>query len=164
MNGEITNAPLPLNQYPQASEWLTKLLQNSLPPIAIREEVEQLKLHIQAYLGLQQMRSPLLQTEYWFRPKEQTVRAVLPSVRQLSCACPTCGQKTIVDASKEKCPICTKQMVVRHNRTNGQAFLGCSAFPTCRGTKALSVLLLQKAAELQRVNRLSEEELRRIEI
>lgn len=150
MNGEITNAPLPLNQYPQASEWLTKLLQNSLPPIAIREEVEQLKLRIQACLG-----TPT---------NNQAVLTVLPSVRQLSCACPTCGQKTIVDASKEKCPICTKQMVVRRNRTNGQAFLGCSAFPACRGTKALSVLLLQKAAELQRVNRLSEEELRRIEI
>jgi ssDNA-binding Zn-finger/Zn-ribbon topoisomerase 1 len=56
-------------------------------------------------------------------------------------------------------------MVVRHNRLNGQAFLGCTGYPSCRGTRNLSNLLLQRAREaIARATVAGGEELRRIEL
>jgi DNA topoisomerase-1 len=43
----------------------------------------------------------------------------------------------ILGKSEEKCPICTKGMVIRVGRYG--KFLSCSDFPTCKGMKALSV-------------------------
>lgn len=36
------------------------------------------------------------------------------------------------------CPQCGAVMVKRSNRRSGQMFLGCTGFPSCRGTRALS--------------------------
>lgn len=33
------------------------------------------------------------------------------------------------------CPVCQGDLVLRTNRTSGQQFWGCSAFPRCRGTR-----------------------------
>lgn len=33
------------------------------------------------------------------------------------------------------CPRCSSSMVQRTNRDSGEAFLGCSRFPSCRGTR-----------------------------
>ena len=38
-------------------------------------------------------------------------------------------------ASSRACPRCGKSMVERSNRKTGQKFLGCSAFPACRGVR-----------------------------
>ena len=38
-------------------------------------------------------------------------------------------------AAPPACPKCGKPMVERSNRTTGQKFWGCSAFPTCRGVR-----------------------------
>lgn len=35
------------------------------------------------------------------------------------------------------CPECGRSMVKRYNRSNGEAFLGCSAYPSCKGTRQL---------------------------
>lgn len=41
-----------------------------------------------------------------------------------------------VEASEEKCPLCTKQMVVRRGRYG--KFLACPDYPECKGTKAIT--------------------------
>lgn len=33
------------------------------------------------------------------------------------------------------CPLCAGKLVVKHNRINGQSFLGCSNYPNCEFTK-----------------------------
>lgn len=33
------------------------------------------------------------------------------------------------------CPICLSPMVLRQNRTTGEPFMGCTAYPQCRGTR-----------------------------
>ena len=38
----------------------------------------------------------------------------------------------------DTCPRCGAAMVERRNRQDGTAFLGCTRFPDCRGTRALS--------------------------
>jgi len=38
---------------------------------------------------------------------------------------------------KPACPRCGAAMIERFSRTTKQAFLGCSAYPGCRGTRAL---------------------------
>lgn len=165
MSGETTNTLSPHSQYPQASEWLTKLMRNAQAPAAIREDVERLKLYINAYLGV-----PARLPDLFSRtPPPNSIAHRIMTMPALTSdhvesACPTCGQKAIVDASQEKCPLCTKRMVVRHNRTNGQAFLGCTGYPTCRGTINISNLLLRKSEEAKRARQLSDEGLRRIEL
>lgn len=37
----------------------------------------------------------------------------------------------------QNCPTCGGDMVVRHNRTTGEPFLGCTAYPQCRGTRTV---------------------------
>lgn len=39
-------------------------------------------------------------------------------------------------AAPEGCPRCGKAMVRRNNRSTSSAFLGCSGYPACRGTRA----------------------------
>lgn len=153
MNGVIMNSPSPYELYPPAAEWLTKLLRTAQAPVALREDAERLKLHLFAYLGSQTRPGP-----------SHFAANNLLSSDHVRSSCPTCGQMTVVDASKEKCPICAKVMVVRRNRTNGQAFLGCSGYPVCRGTINLSVLLLRKAEEERRAQQLNDEGLRRIDL
>lgn len=36
------------------------------------------------------------------------------------------------------CPVCKKPMVARANRSTGEQFFGCSAFPNCRGSRNAS--------------------------
>ena len=33
------------------------------------------------------------------------------------------------------CPTCGDKLVLRHNRTTGEAFFGCSRYPLCKGTR-----------------------------
>jgi restriction system protein len=42
------------------------------------------------------------------------------------------------DSAAPVCPHCQATMVLRHNKTSGEAFWGCSAYPVCRGTRAAS--------------------------
>ena len=37
-----------------------------------------------------------------------------------------------------ECPRCGAEMATRHNRETGDAFLGCSRFPDCKGTRSLA--------------------------
>ncbi len=37
-----------------------------------------------------------------------------------------------------KCPVCNSLMRLRHNRTDGTKFFGCTAFPSCRGVRDIS--------------------------
>lgn len=41
-----------------------------------------------------------------------------------------------VPTAAEGCPRCGKSMVSRTNRSTGSAFLGCSGYPACKGTRA----------------------------
>jgi DNA topoisomerase-1 len=41
-----------------------------------------------------------------------------------------------VEESEEKCPVCTKQMVIRRGRYG--RFLACSDYPECKGTKPIT--------------------------
>lgn len=43
------------------------------------------------------------------------------------------GEHPLVTANPA-CPRCASPMVERQNRSTGEAFLGCSRFPSCRGT------------------------------
>ncbi len=40
-------------------------------------------------------------------------------------------------APEEACPRCGRALVMRRNRTTGEAFLGCEGFPRCRYTRPL---------------------------
>ena len=42
---------------------------------------------------------------------------------------------TVTSNTQPVCPKCGKAMVERSNRKTGQKFLGCSAFPACRGVR-----------------------------
>lgn len=43
-----------------------------------------------------------------------------------------------VPAETENCPRCGSPMTLRQNRKTGDAFLGCTAFPRCRETRAVN--------------------------
>jgi flagellar biosynthesis/type III secretory pathway M-ring protein FliF/YscJ len=49
-------------------------------------------------------------------------------------------EKTSKENSNPKdtpaCPICSSDMIQRHNRKSGQNFWGCSNYPDCKGTRA----------------------------
>lgn len=45
------------------------------------------------------------------------------------------------------CPKCGSLMVLRHNKTTGEAFLGCSAFPKCRTIISLKTQLNQSQSQ-----------------
>ena len=45
---------------------------------------------------------------------------------QLSVAC---------ERGELKCPKCGAKMVLRHRKSDGAAFYGCSQYPQCRGTR-----------------------------
>jgi predicted RNA-binding Zn-ribbon protein involved in translation (DUF1610 family) len=47
------------------------------------------------------------------------------------------GKPTREGTDSARCPVCGGEMVVRHNRTTGEAFLSCKEFPECRGTRPL---------------------------
>lgn len=38
-------------------------------------------------------------------------------------------------SSSETCPKCQRSMRVQANRLTGEAFLGCTGFPDCKGTR-----------------------------
>ena len=59
--------------------------------------------------------------------------------------CPTCGQKTALDTSNERCPICSKKMRIRHNRMTKKPFLGCTGYPNCTGTIDVGRLIQTRA-------------------
>ena len=40
-----------------------------------------------------------------------------------------------VDAAGVSCPVCGSRMVLRHRKSDGGAFFGCSRFPACKGTR-----------------------------
>jgi len=156
-------------QYPQAVEWILKLLRNSTPPSQLAAEVDPIKEQIRGYLGAQVGLNSLFSQPPATTPQHSGIwnrpTAAESSVRHTTTSCPTCGQQARIDASSEKCGVCQKPMVVRHNRLNGQAFLGCTGYPSCRGTRNLSNLLLQRAREaIARATVAGGEELRRIEL
>ena len=97
MNGETMPALSPHEQYPGAVDWLIKLIQNSSPPSALREDFDKLRLYLIAYLGA----PPSI---------EDLFRQPVLSDHHAKSTCPTCGQEAIVDASNEECPVCTGSM------------------------------------------------------
>ena len=135
MSGDIFTGPTPYEQNPDAAEWLFKVLRGLEAPANIREAVNGLKDAIGLYLTIPHARVHAL-----MRPAEAREQRESTDVN-----CPTCGHGTKILANNEKCPVCTKPMVMRRNRTNGQAFLGCSGYPECRGTRNLQALLLLRA-------------------
>ena len=62
-------------------------------------------------------------TEFWepFRQSLEIAKTKMQSVK---------GQET-----DEKCPLCTKPLVVRFSRKRGSKFLGCSGYPECKYIK-----------------------------
>lgn len=48
-------------------------------------------------------------------------------------------------ASLSDCPRCHAAMLTRIARRTGDAFLGCSRFPACRGTRSLAPALQRGA-------------------
>ena len=52
----------------------------------------------------------------------------------------------------ESCPLCDSRLVLRHNRTSGDAFVGCTAFPGCKfsePTHARIQKMAERIAELE---------------
>ena len=45
----------------------------------------------------------------------------------------------------QSCPDCGQKMVVRHNRTTGEPFAGCAAYPYCAHTEQLSEYFVKVA-------------------
>lgn len=65
---------------------------------------------------------------------------VAPSPRAAQPAPPPAAP--VPPASSPACPVCSKAMVLRTAKRGaaaGQAFWGCSAYPSCRGTRAMDV-------------------------
>lgn len=144
MSGELFTEPTPHERNAEAAEWLLRALRGLTGPTQIRDAVEELKLSIVMFLGVPDNR---LQALMRLRTpsRRETLSASIPRDTAIGVNCPTCGHETQILATDEKCPICAKPMVMRRNRTNGQAFLGCSGFPSCRGTINLQNLLLRRA-------------------
>lgn len=40
-----------------------------------------------------------------------------------------------IDYTPDTCPVCSGPMQWRHNRVSGNRFMGCLAWPGCRGTR-----------------------------
>ncbi|RTL07786.1 hypothetical protein EKK58_01175 [Candidatus Dependentiae bacterium] len=137
MNGDLFTGPTPYDQNPEAAEWLFKVLRGLEAPAHMREAVNGLKEAINLYLTVPAARVQALMRPMEIREQKQSVGV----------NCPTCGHQTQILATNEKCPLCAKPMVMRRNRTNGQAFLGCSGFPTCRGTINLQSLLVRRSMQ-----------------
>ena len=51
------------------------------------------------------------------------------------------------DDIEEMCPNCGGKMIKRTNHGSGQAFMGCSNFPKCKVTRALTNTATFKAGE-----------------
>jgi len=87
---------------------------------------------------------------------------VLPQLRDSSeHKCPICSQPVQVNLSF-KCPSCANQLVIRKNRTNGNEFVGCSKFPTCKWTMNIKKFLIYSSGGP--VSSVDGEELRKIDI
>jgi restriction system protein len=77
------------------------------------------------------------------RGVQATPRATTPSTDPMHDAASSnaVGPRLAPDVGNETaslpCPVCAAPMVQRINRRTGQPFHGCSAYPTCRGTRAL---------------------------
>lgn len=161
MSGELFTGPTPHERNAEATEWLLRALRGLTGPSQIREAVEELKLSIVMFLGVPDGRLQALM-RHASSPRHQLQP---PRNDSADVNCPTCGHATQILASSEKCPVCTRPMVMRRNRTNGQAFLGCSGYPTCRGTINLQSLLLRRATNRPTVSGgVIEEPMRLIEI
>ena len=61
------------------------------------------------------------------------VQATQPATSSESVPSPR-STKNAAESFIPPCPRCGAQMVERHNRRSGIAFMGCSRFPACRGT------------------------------
>ena len=141
MSGNLFTGPTPYEMNPEAAEWLFKVLRGLEAPFAIRDSVNGLKDSIILYLNMPEARvRALMRTPSAVRAERREERDAH------NVNCPTCGQGAKILANEEKCPKCTKPMVMRRNRTNGQAFLGCTGWPTCTGTRNLQMLLLERAS------------------
>ena len=164
MNGDLFTGPTPHERNAEATEWLLRALRGLAGPAQIRDAVEELKLSLVMFLGVPDGRLQALMRP---RPPQRTTpQPNIPRNGSIGVNCPTCGHETQIVATDEKCPICTRPMVMRRNRTNGQAFLGCSGYPSCRGTINLQNLLLRRASTPQNTGGLGgvDEPMRLIEI
>lgn len=57
-------------------------------------------------------------------------------IREVQAARPPQSHPIVV-ASAPNCPTCAGTMVLRRNRTTGDSFWGCSAYPRCKGTRKI---------------------------
>lgn len=136
MNGTSPTERSPHEQYPEAAEWLARTLRGLDAPFAVRESANELKAMLVAYLRVPNHRLQTLADQPAAAARRTTT---------VGTTCPTCGQPARVIANNETCPLCNRPMVIRNNRTTGQAFLGCSGYPACRGTYNLRELMLRRA-------------------
>lgn len=145
MNGNLSTGPTLHDQYPEATEWLFKVLRSLEAPAHMREAVNELKGAINLYLTIPDARLQALMRPPTRTPPRSALHSHGAKQEAVGVSCPTCGHATQVVATEEKCPRCTKPMIMRKNRTNGQAFLGCSGYPVCMGTKNLQNLIVERA-------------------
>jgi restriction system protein len=70
-------------------------------------------------------------------------RLVAPAITaQAHAQAPRPAPATGNQAAALPCPVCAAPMVQRLNRRTGQAFHGCSAYPQCRGTRAVGAPII----------------------
>ena len=91
----------------EALAWLRKLITSANPPRAIADGYQQIREELLVYLG-----------------------SAVP-FRDLA------PPRTVPAVEHPPCPVCTRAMVVRRNRAQGTFFLGCTGYPSCRGTRNL---------------------------
>jgi len=157
----------PLSRYPEGGAWLIKLLNNSQAPLALQEQVAALRHAVMAYLGAPEPSVVAVENP---RIDPSTASHLLSYLMESGGAnqstgdCPTCGQKTRVDITDVKCPICASSMRVRRNRTTRQEFFGCSRYPQCRGATNLGSIILQSAEKRRMARQDKDCEIRKIEI
>ena len=130
-----------------AKQWVAKLLR-SQPPARMAEEVLRLMGLLTSYLDAVQ---PDTQAS---APRQGAYRS----------PCPVCTQPVIIDVSRHSCCKCNRKMVVKVNSKNGNSFLGCPGFPTCRNAVSLAAALQNQLDEDARNAALLNQEHRRIDI
>ena len=123
--------PPPMAVDPVAAGWVAALLRNSQAPRGLRDQVAIVKEILIAQL---ENTAPV------------SVQAMAAQAgHNCEADCPTCGQKTALDTSNERCPICSKKMRIRHNRMTKKPFLGCTGYPNCTGTIDVGRLIQTRA-------------------
>ena len=148
MNGNDTNRPALPHHDRDAVDWFRRAMDGHTPPARLAPGVNALKADIRTVL-LAMLEAPTIRDTILLRGVTESQPEPRMLASQAQHQCPTCGQNAVLDVSNERCPVCSKRMALRRNRTQGTYFLGCTGYPECRGTRDLRKIMLERAETRQ---------------